>query len=80
MVAISRQYLSRADRAVQIGQVVFVSKGTQPKLRHSKSKIALLTRVSDFFMPINFLFKRSEMFNIALYSGHTQPGEAVLKV
>ena len=32
MVAISRQYLSGADRVVQIGQAVFVNKGTQPEL------------------------------------------------
>ena len=45
MVAIARQYLSGADRAVQIGQAIFVDKGTEPKLRHDKSKIALLIRV-----------------------------------
>ena len=55
MVAISRQYLSDADRAVQIGQAVFVDKGTQPDLRHNKSKIALLIRVSDFFNARHFL-------------------------
>ena len=47
-MAISRQYLSGAERAVQIGQAVFVDKGTQPKLRHNKCKNALLIRVSDF--------------------------------
>ena len=55
MVAISRQYLAGADRAVQIGQAIFVDKGTQPELRHNKSKIAVLIRVSDFLYARHFL-------------------------
>ena len=55
MVAISTQYLSVADRAVQIGQAVFVDKGTQPELQHNKSKIALLIRVIDFLSAHHFL-------------------------
>ena len=55
MVVISRQYLSGADRAVQIGQAVFVNKGTQPELQHNKSKLALLIRVSDFLYAHLFL-------------------------
>ena len=31
-------------------------------------------------MAVTFWFKLSEMFNIALYSVHTQPGELVLKL
>ena len=48
MVAISMQYISGADEAVQIRQAVCVDKGTQPELRHKKSEIALLIRISDF--------------------------------
>ena len=44
MVAISRQYPFRADKAVKISQAVFSYKGTQPELRH---KIALLIWISD---------------------------------
>ena len=55
MVAISRQYLSGADRVVQIGQAVFANKGTQPELRHNKRKNALLIRVSDFLYASHFL-------------------------
>ena len=38
MVAISEQYLSVADIAVQIRRSVFVDKWAQPKLRH-KTKL-----------------------------------------
>ena len=64
------QFLSGADRAVQKGQAVFVDKGTEPELRHNKSKIALLIRVSDFLYTVTFRFDLSEMFNFALYSVH----------
>ena len=46
MVPISRQYLSGADKPVQIRRSVFVDKGPQPELRHRKSEIALLIRGS----------------------------------
>ena len=44
-----------ADRVVHIGQAVFVDKGTQPELRHNKSKIALLNRILDFLYASLFL-------------------------
>ena len=47
MVAISRQYLSGADKAVQIRLSVFVDKGAQPELRNNKIEIALSIRISD---------------------------------
>ena len=54
MVAISRQYLSGADKAVQIRRFVFVDKGAQPEHRHNKSEIAFLIRISD--LPFAWLF------------------------
>ena len=42
-----RQYLSGADKAVQIRRAVFVDDGTQSEFRHNKSEIALLIRISD---------------------------------
>ena len=49
MVVISRQYLSGADKAVQIRAIsVFVDKGAQPELRKkNKIEIALSIRISD---------------------------------
>ena len=47
MVVISRQYLSGADKAVQIRRSVFVDKGAQPELRQNKIEIALSNRISD---------------------------------
>ena len=55
MVALSRRYLSGAESAVQIGQAVFVDKGTQPELRHNKSKITLSIRVPVFLHVRHFL-------------------------
>ena len=40
MVAIPSQYLSGADKAVQIRRSVFVDKGAQPKFRHNNIEIA----------------------------------------
>ena len=72
MVAISRQYLSGADRAVQIRQAVFVDKGTQPELRHNKSKNALLIRVSDFLYVRHFLFQTvSNVQYCFIFCAHT---------
>ena len=47
MVAISRQYLSGADKVVHIRRSVFVDKGAKPELSHNKSEIALSIRISD---------------------------------
>ena len=47
MVAISWQYFSGADKAVQIRRSVFVDKGAQPELRHNKIEIILSVRISD---------------------------------
>ena len=41
MVVISRQYLSGADKAVQIRRSVFGDTGAQPELRQNKIEIAL---------------------------------------
>ena len=80
MVTISRQYLSGADKAVQKRQYVFVNKGIQPEHQHNKSKIDLLIRISDFFIPASFCFKVSELFNITQYYEHTKNDKAVLKL
>ena len=39
MVVIPRQYLSGADKAVQIRRSVFVDKGTHPNFDTTKSKL-----------------------------------------
>ena len=57
MVAISWQYVSVADKAVQIRRSVFVDKGTQPELRHNKIEIALSIRVSDLTFACPFWVK-----------------------
>ena len=80
MVAISRQYFSGVDKAVQIRLAVFVDKGTQPELQHNNSKFALLFRISDRLYVLLFGFKLSTIFNIALHSVHTQPDLAALKL
>lgn len=51
------QYLSVADREVQIRKAVFVDKGTKLKLQHNKIKFALLNWVSDFLCVWPFLFQ-----------------------
>ena len=73
------QYLSSADKSVQIMRSVCVDKGTQPELRHNKSEITLLIRISDLPCALLFGVPFSEIFNIALHSVHTQPGFGVLK-
>ena len=50
-----------------MGQAVFVDKGTQPKLRQNKNKIALLIRVSDFLYTRHFLGSNSLKCSILLY-------------
>ena len=47
MVALSWQYLSGADKAVQIRRSVFDDNGAQPELRQNKIEILLLIRISD---------------------------------
>ena len=47
MIVISRQYLSGADKAVQIRRSVFVDKGAQPQLRQNEIEIAISIRISD---------------------------------
>ena len=47
MLAMLRQCLSGADKAVQIRRAVFVDIWTQPELRYNKSEIILLIRISD---------------------------------
>ena len=80
MVAISSQYLSGADKAVQIRQSVFVDKRTQSKPQHSKREIAFLIRISDLLYPCSFVLKLSGNSNVALHSIHTQPDLCVLKL
>ena len=73
------QYLSSADKSIQIMRSVFIDKGTQPELRHNKNEITLLIRISD--LPCAWLsgVQFSEIFDIASHYVHTQPGFGVLK-
>ena len=52
MVEVLRQYLSGADKAVQISRAAFVDKGTQPELQHNTSKIALPIQFSHTNTPV----------------------------
>ena len=50
MVVISRQYLSGADKAVQIRRSVFVDKGHNPNFDKTKSKSPYQSRHQIFLL------------------------------
>ena len=60
MVVVSRQYLSGADKAVQIRRSVFVDKGAQSQLRQNKIEIAISIRISDLPFACSSGLKLSE--------------------
>ena len=66
MVAISWQYLSGADKAVQIRRSVFVDKGAQPELRHNNIEIPLSVRISDLPFACSVWVKTFSKFSILL--------------
>ena len=66
-------YLSGADKA---DQSCIDDKGTQPKLRHNRSEIALPSSLCLVLLSSNLL----SFFNIALYSMYTHLNFGVLKL
>ena len=81
MVAISRQYSFGTDKAVQISRTACCDyHGTQPQYLKQKSKITLLTRISDLNIALLFWFQLSENLNNALHFNHTLLEKCVLKL
>ena len=78
MVAMSRQYLSGADRVVQIGQAVLSIKRHNPDCATTKEKNAFLLRVSDLLYAHHFLVQTSclstSIANVYFINKYTDTG------
>ena len=80
MVAISRQHLSGADKAVQMRRSVCVGKGAQPELRHKKTKSPYQSGYQIFLLHGPPGLKLSAKIQCCLHSVYTRPGLDDLKL